>query len=192
MAAIARAHGIGLVAGLSLRDGADVYNAALFTDGTREVIHHKIALYGDYERGLFRAGPGDAVIFDHDGITFGLLVCFDVEFPENPRRLARAGAEAILVPTALPQNPDSRFVAQHMVPTRAFENHVFVAYADLCGHDGRFGYAGLSCVAAPDGAILACAGPWGDALLICEIAPQRHARGAGDYNYLSESAQLPP
>ncbi len=30
-----------------------------------------------------------------------MLICYDVEFPENVRRLAQAGAQAVLVPTAL-------------------------------------------------------------------------------------------
>lgn len=191
LAALARKHGMGLVVGLSIRDEGGVFNAALFTDGARVVLHRKINLYGDYERALFRPGDGAPVTFVFGGITFGLLVCFDVEFPENTRRLARAGAQAILVPTALPRNDESRFVARHMVPTRAFENHVFVAYADLCGNDGRFGYAGLSCVVAPDGTVLASAGPWDDALLICDLDPARHVRGAGDVNYLAELAINP-
>ena len=42
-------------------------------------------------------------------------------------------------------------VAQLVVPTRAYENQVFVAYANRCGHEGNLTYCGLSCIVGPDG-----------------------------------------
>src|SRR3546814_16953420 len=69
--------------------------------------------------------------------------------------LTRAGAELILVPTALPQGPFAAFIATSVVPVRAFENQVFVVYADHVGSDGRFAYAGLSRAIGPDGQSLA-------------------------------------
>ena len=72
------------------------------------------------------------------GLRCGLLVCFDVEFPELCRDLALRGAKAIIVPTALPKSDGARFIAQNVVPVRAFENQLFVVYADHCGSDGTF------------------------------------------------------
>src|SRR3546814_17548022 len=104
----------------------------------------KTHLYGAYERRLFTPGTPQSDLRDFDGVRLGFLICYDVEFPENVRRLARAGAELILVPTALPQGPFAAFIATSVVPVRAFENQVFVVYADHVGSDGRFAYAGLS------------------------------------------------
>lgn len=168
LAAIAARHGIALIVGLAERrppaeqdpEAPPLWNSALFTDGTRRILYRKTHLYGGYEKALFAPGPMEdpaAQIFTHAGIRCAMLICYDVEFPENVRRLAQAGAELILVPTALPSGEGDRFVARHVVPVRAFENGVHAAYCNLAGADARFGYAGLSCVAAPDGALLAAA-----------------------------------
>ena len=95
-----------------------------------------------YEKRWFCAAPPSTVIVRQGGLNLGLLICYDVEFPENVRRLAQAGADAVLVPTALPVGGSADFIADHMIAVRAFENQVFVAYVDNCGRDGDFGYAG--------------------------------------------------
>jgi predicted amidohydrolase len=60
------------------------------------------------------------------------------------------------------------FVASHMVPMRAFENQVFVAYANRCANENGLDYIGLSCVAGPDGRDLARAGR-DEALIFAEL-----------------------
>jgi 5-aminopentanamidase len=106
-----------------------------------------------------------------------------VEFPELVRELALAGADLILVPTALPQSTGAAFIARSLVPTRAFENGAFVAYADHCGRDARVAYQGLSVIAAPDGSEPARAGAAEPALLMATIEPAAHdeARRANPY-----------
>jgi predicted amidohydrolase len=79
-----------------------------------------------------------------------------VEFPEATRALALAGADLIVVPTA--NMADYDFVARSLVPVRAYENQLFVAYANFTGPEGALQYGGLSVVAGPDGAPLAQAG----------------------------------
>ena len=65
----------------------------------------------------FSAGSDETVLADVEGWRVGFLICYDVEFPENVRRLALAGADFVAVPTAV--MPPYDFVASHMVPTRA-------------------------------------------------------------------------
>jgi predicted amidohydrolase len=158
-AAIARAVGIALLYGYPERgaDGA-VYNAALLLDrrGRRRLNYRKSHLFGEIDRGAFAAGPGGAATADLDGLSLGVLICYDVEFPENVRLLALAGADLVAVPTAL-MHP-YEVVARSVVTARAYENQVFVAYANRCGREGSLEYCGLSSVAAPDGTDLARAG----------------------------------
>jgi predicted amidohydrolase len=91
----------------------------------------------------------------------------------------------VLVPTALPAGDHSPFIAGTIIPARAFENQVFVAYANHCGADARFAYAGLSHVAAPDGATLAQAGA-APALLIVDIDPAAYGASRADNPYLRD------
>ena len=46
-------------------------------------------------------------------------------------------------------------MARTVIPTRAFENGVFLAYANYCGNEGAFEYLGESCFVRPKGAVTA-------------------------------------
>ncbi|PIO98946.1 carbon-nitrogen hydrolase family protein [Pleomorphomonas carboxyditropha] len=186
VAAIARRHAIGIVAGFAERHGDALYNSALWVCGESRAVYRKSHLYGLYERRWFRAAPPSTTIVRQDGLSLGLLICYDVEFPENVRRLARAGADAVLVPTALPVGGSGEFIAAHMIAVRAFENQLFVAYVDNCGGGGEFAYAGLSRIAAPDGAILAAPGDRDEALLFARIEPEAYAGSRAENTYLSD------
>jgi len=179
--------GVAIVAGFAEKSGSDVYNSAVFVSGKAPpVVYRKSHLYGSYEKGIFRAVEPQTHLFEHAGMKLGMLICYDVEFPENVRRLAKAGAEAIIVPTALPRGENATFIATHMIRVRAFENQVFVAYVDHCGFDGRFDYAGQSCIAAPDGGLLATAGASEEALLTAELRPADYADSAAANTYLAD------
>jgi len=153
---LAGATGCAIVSGLALETAEDLENAAVFVTPAGHVTpYSKIHLYGDYEKGLFTPGRTRPPLIRFEGLTFGLLVCFDVEFPERVRDLALRGADAVLVPTALPQSSGGAFIAGSVLPVRAFENQVFIAYANHAGRDTRFAYQGHSSITAPDGSFLA-------------------------------------
>lgn len=185
LSAIARDNGLAIVAGFAEREGSAIYNSALFTDGLgTNAVYRKSHLYGDYERNVFKPGVPASVMVELGGIRLGMLICYDVEFPENVRRLALAGADLVVVPTALPKGASGSFIAGHMIQVRAFENQVFVAYIDHCGADDRFTYAGLSRIAAPDGKLLAEAPAEGETLLFAEIRPDDYAKSRAENTYL--------
>ena len=115
---------------------------------------------------MFSAGEQVLRPVELNGLKVGVLICYDVEFPENVRRWALAGAELVAVPTALMQPYD--FVAQRLVPVRAYENQIFVAYANRCDREGDLAYLGQSCLVAPDGTDLARAGS-GEELIMGDI-----------------------
>jgi predicted amidohydrolase len=158
VAAIAQRAGIAIVYGYPERaaDSA-VFNAAqcIGADGRRLASHRKTHLFGELDRSMFSAGSALSPLFELNGWHIGLLICYEVEFPENMRQLALAGADLIAVPTANMREFD--FVATTLVPTRAYENQCFIAYANHCGREGEIDYGGLSSIAAPDGAFLALA-----------------------------------
>ncbi|TCO80759.1 5-aminopentanamidase [Plasticicumulans lactativorans] len=158
VAAIAREHGLAILYGYPERADATVFNAVqlIGADGTVHAHYRKTHLYGALDRGMFVAGAGDFPLFELGGWRFGLLICYDVEFPETVRRLALAGADAVLVPTAnmLPYD----VVPDILVPARAYENQLYVAYANYCGREGEIRYGGRSVIVGPDGADRARAG----------------------------------
>ncbi|MEM9761829.1 MAG: nitrilase-related carbon-nitrogen hydrolase [Pseudomonadota bacterium] len=155
--AIAERHHVTIVAGGPLlRDGA-VFNAALaFGPAGLLATYAKLQLFGDVDRQQFAAGSALSPVFEVGGWKVALAICYDVEFPEIPRRLALAGAELLAIPTANMKPFTS--VCTRLVPARAEENGLAIAYANYIGPEGPFDYCGLSCVAGPDGEDLARAG----------------------------------
>jgi 5-aminopentanamidase len=184
--ALAQETGVAIIAGFAEWDGATVYNSALFVDGGKPLVYRKSHLFGAYERALFAPEKPMAHVFDLAGMKFGMLICYDVEFPENVRRLAQAGVQAVLVPTALPKSDHADMIARKMISVRAFENQIFVAYVNHCGADGRFAYAGLSGIAAPDGTMLAEAGADGEELLIADLRLEDFAQSVAANTYLAD------
>ncbi|PWC52458.1 carbon-nitrogen hydrolase family protein [Azospirillum sp. TSO22-1] len=183
VAVIAAAAGIAVLYGYPElgADGA-VYNAArlIGRDGRPLLNQRKTHLYGALDRAMFAAGGDDFPLAKVGGLRCGVLICYDVEFPELVRRHALAGADAVLVPTALMEPYD--VVATTIIPARAFENGLFVAYANRCGREGDLVYCGLSAVAGPDGTVVARAGR-GEAMLIADLDPERLSavRAAGTH-----------
>ncbi len=183
IAEIARNAGLAIVYGYPERaEDGQVYNAVQLIDaqGQRLCNYRKTHLFGDLDRSMFSAGGDDFPLVELNGWKLGLLICYDLEFPENTRRLALAGAELILVPTANMVPFD--FVADVTVRARAFENQCYVAYANYCGHEGEIRYCGQSSIAAPDGQRVAQAG-LDEALIVAALDRQSilAARTANHY-----------
>ena len=150
----ARQYGIALAYGYIECQGNDLFNAVqvIDVDGTSISHYRKTHLWGDLDRKLFSAGNNFSPVFDFHGWRIGLLICYDIEFPETVRHLALAGCDLVLAPTAL-MTPWT-FVADYMTRVRAAENQVYLAYANYCGSENDIDYVGRSCIAGPDGEIL--------------------------------------
>jgi predicted amidohydrolase len=168
LAGVAEEFGISLLYGYPERVGDAIYNSAQLIDarGSRLTNYRKSHLFGDLDKNAFSAGEADPLVVELEGWKIGILICYDVEFPENVRKLALAGAEVVVVPTALMKPYE--FVPRSLLATRAYENGVFAVYANHCGNEAESEYCGLSCVVGPDGADLARAGT-GETLIQGEL-----------------------
>lgn len=186
IAALAKRAGMAIVYGYPERsaDGR-VFNAVQLIDahGLRVCNYRKTHLFGELDHSMFSAGEDDCPLVELNGWKLGLLICYDVEFPENTRRLALAGAELILVPTANMVPFD--FVADVTVRARAFENQCYLAYANYCGREGAIEYCGQSSLTAPDGQRIALAGQ-DEALIIGTLDRQRMHDSRAANRYLAD------
>ncbi|MCK8681454.1 carbon-nitrogen hydrolase family protein [Streptomyces lichenis] len=185
VAALAAHHGLAIAYGYPERDGAAVYNAAQLVgpDGTRLANYRKTHLYGGFETDSFTAGEQPLVQAELNGVRVGLIICYDVEFPENVRTHALAGTELLIVPTAL-MHP-AEIVAESVVPVRAFENQLYIAYANRAGVEGEFEFVGLSALAGPDGTARARAGR-GEELVMGDVDPELLAASREANPYLRD------
>ncbi|NMX63461.1 carbon-nitrogen hydrolase family protein [Pseudomonas sp. WS 5079] len=183
IAELARNAGLAILYGYPERaEDGQIYNSVQLIDATgqRRCNYRKTHLFGDLDHSMFSAGGDEFPIVELNGWKLGFLICYDLEFPENTRRLALAGAELILVPTANMVPFD--FVADVTVRARAFENQCYVAYANYCGHEDQIQYCGQSSIAAPNGQRVAQAG-LDEALIVATLDHQliRDAQAANHY-----------
>lgn len=146
--------------------------------------------------------PQEAYLVDKvNGINVGLLNCYEAEFPELSRILALKGAQVIVIPTAADVGtleadgtwsdwayPD---VSQTAIPGNAYQNKIFVAYANHALYEYRSDgttltgiYLGNSVIADPYGQLLVVADNV-ETLLIADCVPSRyeptHPDGQSDY-----------
>jgi nitrilase len=157
IAQLARVHGVAVHYGFAERDQTRIFNAALCIgpDGATLGRHRKLLLPPGFEREHFTPGTG-CTLFEYCGLKFATLICYDAEFPETVRHAALQGADVVLVPTAL--GSEWNWVAHSMIPTRAFENGVYLGYANYAGRQNDLTFLGHSVIAAPDGTEAARAG----------------------------------
>lgn len=176
LAAIAREVGIGLVHSLPGDGPAEarpILGTLISPAGETLAVHTKIHLFGPEEKAAFVPGQAAPPVAELGDLTLGLAVCYDVEFPETVRELARRGADVVLVPTALAGGFTG--VTDTLIPARALENQLTVAYTNHAGEEAGLLFDGASVVAGPDGAVLAAAGPEPE-LLFTEVGPAQGRR----------------
>ena len=141
-------------------------NVAYFIDNNGKIIgkYVKKNLWGSIERLHLTSSSTDPhPVFDTPLGKVGILVCWDLAFPEAFRELIADGAEIICVPSfwtmkdsnadALALNPDSEAVfLNSTIVSRAFENTCAVVYVNAGGppEEGeQTSYAGISQLAVP-------------------------------------------
>lgn len=170
VAEIAERHGLAIAYGYPERDGGRVYNSVqlISAEGARLAGYRKTHLFGCFEHEHFEPGEQPVVQAEVGGLTVGLMICYDVEFPENVRAHALAGTDLLVVPTA--QMHPFQFVAESLVPVRAWESQMYVAYVNRVGQEGEFDFVGLSTLAGPDGVARTRAGR-GEELVFADADP---------------------
>jgi predicted amidohydrolase/alkylhydroperoxidase/carboxymuconolactone decarboxylase family protein YurZ len=156
---LAREHEVAVIGGFVERDGLSLYNSVAVIDRGGQVLgtYRKLHLFGD-ESTVFRPGDRGLPIFVLDGIKVGVLVCYDLRFPEAARLLALRGAELIAAPAAWVTGFDASDegsgerigqVAGALV--QANLNQVYIACSDQCAATDEFRFLGRSLVASPFG-----------------------------------------
>jgi predicted amidohydrolase len=164
--------GCACVFGLLERDGLRLYNACVLV-GLEGVagIYHKVHL--PFLGVDMFVDPGDRpfAVQEVFGLRIGMHICYDGSFPESARVLTLLGAELIVLPTNWPTH--SECAAEHMIPTRAMENTVYMMAVNRVGVESGFRFIGGSSIADPSGTVLARAGGDAEEMLVAEIDPLR-------------------
>ncbi len=157
--ALAAEHGLVVVGGFCER-GADgrLYNSAAVVDASGPRSVYRKAHLWDKEKQVFTPGDAPPPVVDTAVGRVGLMICYDLEFPEWVRRAALDGADLIAAPVNWPavtypagERPAEVVKAQAAAAT----NGVFVAVADRCRAERGVSWISGSVIVGPDGYPLA-------------------------------------
>jgi predicted amidohydrolase len=122
---MARTHHCYIVACYNEREGKLVYNTAILVDRTGRLVGKSRKLYLPRDEVTDGVTPGrESPVFDTDFGKVGLMICWDVQYPEPAQRLALQGAEIIFLPIWGGN--------EQLVKARAIEDQVYVV---TCGYD---------------------------------------------------------
>ena len=150
---------VNLVAGsVSNRREGRVYNTACVFERNGELLcaYDKTHLFTPMgEQDFFT--PGDHLCrFELDGVSCGILICYDIRFPELARTMALEGMDLLFVVSQWPAVRDAHL--RTLTTARAIENQMFLACCNSCGTAGETVYGGRSVILDPWGKELASAG----------------------------------
>jgi 5-aminopentanamidase len=148
---LAASHHLTVAGGFcELGPGGTLYNSAAIVDasGTR-AVYRKAHLW-DAEKNIFTPGDSAPPIVELPFGSVGLMICYDLEFPEWVRLAALSGAELIAVPVnwtaGSPAPPGERSGEVVSAQAAASANGVFVAVADRCGTERGVDWLGGSVI----------------------------------------------
>ncbi|MDN4613853.1 nitrilase-related carbon-nitrogen hydrolase [Leifsonia sp. F6_8S_P_1B] len=155
--------GLGVVVGgfSELGDDGAVYNSAAVVDGSGvRAVYRKVHLW-DREKEVFTPGDAAPPVVETPHGRVGVMICYDLEFPEWTRLAALAGADLLAVPTNWPQteHPGERPAEQRIAVAAALVNRMPIAFADRYGHERGVEWTEGTAIVSPAGVIVSESGP---------------------------------
>ncbi|WP_394172289.1 carbon-nitrogen hydrolase family protein [Guptibacillus hwajinpoensis] len=130
-------------------DAGNIYNAIQYVDANgKDTANYRKIHLTPLERDVFTAGSESVTVKTEIG-TIGLMICWDLAFPELARSLALDGADVLLVPSAWEEPYDGPFL--QFSGARAIDNTVYLVACNHIGHSEDLTFFGKSSIFGPDG-----------------------------------------
>jgi len=152
-------HQVNIVAGSIAESKEDgVYNTIYAFDRNGELIsdYSKLHLFRLMDEEKYLQAGDKLGQLQIDGIDAGMMICYDIRFPELFRRLALEGAKVMFVPAQWPYPRLHHW--RTLLMARAIENQMYVVACNRMGTSGESTFFGHSIVIDPWGEIVAEAG----------------------------------
>ncbi len=159
VSSLARELGVNIVAGsVAVEENNKFYNTAYVFDrtGRQIALYQKTHLFSPSgENAAF--SPGNTLCrFVLDGVQCGIIICYDLRFPELTRTMALEGLDLLFVPAQWPWQRVMHL--ETLARARAIENQMFLALCNSVGAAGDTRCGGHSAIIEPWGEYLAHAG----------------------------------
>ncbi len=132
--ALAKKFSVNIIAGSVIVEvGRKIFNRSLIFNRQGEVInfYDKAHLFTFADEGKIFSAGSEIKIFELDGVKCGIIICYDLRFPEIVRKLAVSGIEILFCPAAW--SLKRLFPRQILTKARAIENQIFVVFANSAG-----------------------------------------------------------
>lgn len=159
IAAEAKEDKVNIVAGsYASMQGRKVFNTAYVFDrkGNNIAKYQKIHLFKLMDEHKYISSGNNLSTFKLDGIKCGIIICYDLRFPELTRKLALEGIKILFVPAQWPGARLEHWVT--LLKARAIENQIFIIAVNRAGVSLEDEFLGGSMVISPWGEVLAKAG----------------------------------
>jgi N-carbamoylputrescine amidase len=188
----AKTRGIHLVGCLPELEGVKLFDTAVLVGPEGFIGRYRKTHLWNKEKLFFEPGDLGYPVFETRLGRIGLLVCWDIWFPEAARILVQQGADIICVPTGWVWTPPPLYdatgtcMAAYLTMATAHANAVFIATADRIGKERDTAFMGNSLIADTSGwPIGRIAGATEDTLLYADI-DLASARSAPIWNQLND------
>ncbi len=149
---LAARHDLAIAGGFcELGPDGKLYNSAAIVDASGPRTVYRKAHLWDAEKEIFTPGDDGPPVVELPFGNVGLMICYDLEFPEWVRLAALGGADLIAVPVAWaasgsPAPPGQRSGEVVSAQAAASSNGVFIAVADRCGTERGVDWLGGSVI----------------------------------------------
>ncbi len=167
-------HRVNIVAGsVADKRKGKIYNTCYVFDRKGQTIarYDKVHLFSLMNEPAYITPGGKRALFKLDGILCGVIICYDVRFPELSRAYAMEGAQILFVPAQFPHPRYNPWM--HLVPARAIENQMYVVGVNRIGKENNAEFFGRSMVVEPKGDIVICGTENKEEILIADLDPSK-------------------
>ena len=138
-------------------NGEKVFNAVYVIDnGSLAGVYRKMHLFSLLGEERAFSGGDSWLLAETSLGKVGVIICYDLRFPELSRRLAVEGAQVICVPAQWPKPRQEHW--RTLLRARAMENQLFIVACNACGIIGKLDFFGMSMIIDAKGDVLTEAG----------------------------------
>lgn len=143
-----------IIAGIPYKTPQGIYNSSMLFDTTGKILgtYNKMHLFSMqelYERDFFVKGEPDFTVYDIGICKIGMMICYDLRFPELARKLTLNGAQLIVAISAWPKKRMLQF--RTVAASRAIENQLYVFAVNRVGIDNQTELGGNTTLYNPIG-----------------------------------------
>ncbi len=136
------------------QEGDNLYNTSVVFNRSGDIAakYRKMHLFTPFEEDMYLM-PGDKTVIIDIGICkIGVIICYDLRFPELFRELKNNGAKIVFVPAEFPNPKLSQW--KTLLQDMARDNCIHVVGVNRVGSDEKSSFFGHTLVALPSGEIM--------------------------------------